>query len=25
VKYKPSNTVKNRPWVAYVALFSNRP
>jgi hypothetical protein len=25
VKYKPSNTVKNRPWVACVALFSNSP
>jgi hypothetical protein len=25
VKYKPSNTVKNKPWVACVALFSNRP
>jgi len=25
VKYKANNTVKNNPWVACVALFSNRP
>jgi len=25
VKYSPNNTVKNIPWVAYVALFSSRP
>lgn len=25
VKYKPSNTVKNKPCVVCVALFSNRP
>jgi hypothetical protein len=24
VKYKPSSTVKNNPWVACVALFSSR-
>jgi hypothetical protein len=23
VKYTPSNTVKNNPWVAWVALFSS--
>jgi len=25
VKYKPNSTVKNNPWVVYVALFSRRP
>jgi hypothetical protein len=25
VKYMPSSTVKNNPWVGCVALFSSRP